>query len=217
MVFLLFALWFIQETCNTLLTSTIVKIKSNICGFKITLSYSSFVQLICFFILWVCFGPCQRHLHLDWLLGLLSTYDFTTILECSKSISPQQFVYFWSQYSCWNSLHSACMCCLWFYENYIFWYHHADLSNLADFDDKPLGFATSLGNSRREGALLDIIIIIYILIDFPFSFFVNEFSLYRFPKVCWRRLKQQRSVLKREAWVVFKQTKPGVVINWWDK
>lgn len=156
MVFLLFALWFIQETCNTLLTSTIVKIKSNICGFKITLSYSSFVQLICFFILWVCFGPCQRHLHLDWLLGLLSTYDFTTILECSKSISPQQFVYFWSQYSCWNSLHSACMCCLWFYENYIFWYHHADLSNLADFDDKPLGFATSLGNSRREGALLDI-------------------------------------------------------------
>ena len=156
MVFLLFALWFIQETCNTLLTSTIVKIKSNICGFKITLSYSSFVQLICFFILWVCFGPCQRHLHLDWLLGLLSTYDFTTILECSKSISPQQFVYFWSQYSCWNSLHSACMCCLWFYENYIFWYHHADLSNLADFDDKPLGFVTSLGNSRREGALLDI-------------------------------------------------------------
>lgn len=42
-------------------------------------------------------------------------------------------------------------------------------------------------------------VLCWILIDFPFSFFVNEFSFYRFPKVCWRRLKQQRSVLKREA------------------
>ena len=60
-----------RKLATLLLTSTIIKMKSNICGFKISLSHSSCGQLICWFILWVCFGPCQRHLHLDWLLGLL--------------------------------------------------------------------------------------------------------------------------------------------------
>ena len=49
-----------RKLATPLLTSTIIKMKSNICGFKISLSHSSCGQLICWFILWVCFGPCQR-------------------------------------------------------------------------------------------------------------------------------------------------------------
>ena len=150
MVFLLFALWFIQETCNTLLTSTIIKIKSNICGFKITLSYSSFVKLICFFIL-----LSQRHLHLDWLLGLLYLWFYNNPRVLLINITPTiclvlVTVQLLKQLAL--SLHVLPLI-LW---KLYFWYHHADLSNLADFDDKLIGFATCLGNSRRKGALLDI-------------------------------------------------------------